>query len=34
MRQSVPVRPALLSLALGTSFALSPPATASQGPHA
>ena len=34
MRQSVPVRPALLSLAIGTSFALSPPATASQGPHA
>ena len=34
MRQSVPVRPALLSLALVASFGLATPAIASQGQHA
>ena len=31
MRQSVPVRPALLSLATGAAFVLATPAVASQG---
>ncbi|MBF1237821.1 MAG: DUF3106 domain-containing protein, partial [Lautropia mirabilis] len=33
MRQSVPVRPALLSLATGAAFVLATPAVASQGQH-